>query len=278
MTRRVIIAGCGFVGTRLALELNSRGDDVWGLSRTAPDLPAGCHHLQADLTQAETLRGKLPSGTTHLVYAASAGRSSDEQYEAVYVRGLLNLLTEADLSSLQRLLFVSSTAVYPQDDGSWVDEQSSTQPTHFSGVRTLQAEQVALNCGLPATVLRCAGIYGPGRTRLIDAVRSGQANYDPSTPRYTNRIHRDDVAGALAHLMSMRDAESIYIGVDEHPADQREVLGFLAQKLGLEFPRPTSDTAKRGGNKRCRGDKLRRSGYKFRFPTYREGYSSMLAT
>ena len=274
--RRVLIAGCGFVGVRLAQDLRSEGDEVWCLSRSQPDLPPGSHWVCADLTRPETLRSALPKELTHLVYAASAGRSSDAQYEAVYVHGLANLLNAADLSQVRRLLFVSSTTVYHQNDGSWVDETSPTLPAHFAGIRTLQAERLAWGASVPATVLRCAGIYGPGRTRLIDSVTSGSAAFDRAHPHYTNRIHRDDVAGALRHLMSVNDPQPLYLGVDHEPAPLEEVLRFLAVKLGVALPESVPLAAPRAGNKRCRGDKLRESGYAFHYPTYREGYAEML--
>lgn len=274
---RTLIVGCGFVGTSLAAELTRHGALVWGLSRTPRDLPPGVTAVAADITQPQTLAQRLPEGITHLIFAASAGASSDERYQAVYVRGSRNILDALESGNLQRILFVSSTSVYAQHDGEWVDESSVAAATHFSGQRMLEAERLVSSTAVPATVLRCAGIYGPGRTRLIDMVRRGEATYDQATPRFTNRIHRDDVAGALVHLMQHPTPAALYVGVDEYPAPEREVYDFLARRLNVDGPkaeprRPSS----RSNNKRCSSKLLQSHGYRFRYPTFREGYAAML--
>jgi nucleoside-diphosphate-sugar epimerase len=249
---------------------------VWGLARSHPSLPGGAHWVKADLTEQASLT-QLPD-VDHLVFCASAGASSDERYRAVYVDGLANLIQAYQGRSPKRLAFVSSTAVYHQTDGNWVDEKSPTEPTHFSGRRTLEAETVARAAAFPSVVLRCAGIYGPGRTRLIDSVRGGTARWSEGAPRFTNRIHRDDVAGALVHLLFHPTPLPLYVGVDEDPAPEREVFAFLADQLGVAPPAagPTEGSHRLTGNKRCDGSLLRQSGYPFRFPSFRQGYSAML--
>lgn len=276
MGERILIAGCGFVGCRLARELTAAGHAVWGLARSQPDLPAEAEWLAADLTQSETL-AQLPA-VDYVVFCASAGESTDERYRAVYVEGLTNLVAGVGRNRPKRLAFVSSTAVYHQNDGGWVNEASPTAPRHFSGVRTLEAERVALSAPFPAVVLRCAGIYGPGRTRLIDNVRSGAARVAPDGPRFTNRIHRDDVAGALVHLLFHPSPDPVYVGVDEDPAAEQEVYTYLAELLGVAAPTtgPSGGSHRAAGNKRCDGSRLRASGYSFRFPSFRQGYAAML--
>lgn len=277
MGERILIAGCGFVGSQLARELRRSGHAVWGLARSQPDLPDGAIWVGADLTDRTSLT-QLPA-VDHLVFCASAGESSDERYRAVYVDGLSNLLVAYGGRVPKRLAFVSSTAVYHQSDGSWVDEESPTEPNHFSGKRTLEAEAVARSAGCRSVVLRCAGIYGPGRTRLIDTVRAGNARWAEGAPRFTNRIHRDDVAGALAHLLFHPSPLPTYVGVDEDPAAEREVFAFLAERLGVAPPvaGPVEGGHRLTGNKRCDGSRLRASGYQFRYPSFRDGYSAMLA-
>lgn len=270
----VLIAGCGYVGIALGELLLAGGHAVWGLRRDPGGLPPGFHKLAADLANPGDLRG-LPPGVDYVVYAASAGEATDAAYARAYVTGLGNLLAALQGRALRRFFFTSSTAVYAQADGSWVDESSETQPTHFAGVRTLQAEELLRAAPLPSTVLRCAGIYGPGRTRLIEAVRRGSASL---SDRFTNRIHRDDIAGAIVHLMDRGSAEDVLILADNEPAPQRDVTQFLAQRLGLPIATATSPEAPgRGGHKRCRNDRLSATGYRLRYPTYREGYAAMLA-
>lgn len=275
---RALIAGCGYVGTALAARLLDAGASVWGLKRNPGDLPVGMSPVAADLTDPTTLGG-VPSDLDVVVYCPSAGQSSDEAYRRVYVEGLTNLCALPTIQMAQpRLLFVSSTSVYGQDDGSWITETSPAEPLRFSGKRTLEAEQVALTSKLPAVILRCGGIYGPGRRRLLDAVRTGNASYDPSQPAFTNRIHRDDVAGALLHLMRLPTPEAIYLGVDCLPASREEVLCWLAEKLHAPRPKavPTLESDREAGSKRCSNARLLASGYRFSFPTFREGYTPEL--
>lgn len=267
---RVVIAGCGYVGSELARLLVAREHEVWGLRRTEDELPAGVRPVAADVTQAATLGG-LPRQPDALVYAVSPGRRDETAYRAAYVEGLRNVLTA--VGDTGRVLFVSSTAVYGQRDGSEVDEDSPTLPSGFGGRVLLEAEAVALAVG--GSVLRLAGIYGPGRTRLVDEVRAGTATYPPQVT-YTNRIHRDDAATALATIMSLDRPAPRYLGVDDEPAPRREVLAWLAQRLGAPPPQQAPDERTRGGNKRCRNDRLRAAGWVPAFPSFREGYAAML--
>lgn len=275
MSHRILIAGCGYVGTALGELLLKRGHEVWGLRRDPSALPNSFNKVAADLAQRATLHA-LPSGVDYVVYCASAGEASDSAYQRAYVSGLENVLDALHGQALRRVFFTSSTAVYAQSDGAWVDETSETSPVHFSGRRTLEAEGVLRSSGVPATVLRCAGIYGPGRTRLIDTVRQGTASL---SSRFTNRIHRDDIAGTVLHLME-RDLDlPLLLLADDEPAPQREVTLFLAAELGVPVPQPPAapvDPAARGGDKRCKNDLLKSTGYALRYPTYRDGYRAML--
>ncbi len=172
----------------------------------------------------------------------------------------------------------SSTGVYAQQDGSWVDESSPAVAADFSARRLLQGESIVRAGPFPATVLRLGGIYGPGRTRTIEAVRAGRARVAAGPPRYGNRVHRDDAAAAVAHLLLAGEARPLYLGVDDDPADDAEVLRWLASRLGVPPP-PVEDAREpreRRGNKRCRNALLRASGFEFTYPTFREGYAALL--
>lgn len=252
---RVLIAGCGYVGTALALEL--RDHTVYGLRRDPSGLPDHVLPIAADLTDRASLR--LPE-VDAIVYTASPSDRSERAYEDAYVRGLSNVL---DAIRAPRVIFTSSTAVYAQDDGSWVDERS---PAEGNAI-LLEAERIARSAG--GIVLRLAGIYGPGRTWLVRRVESGEARSDPE--RFGNRIHVDDCAGALRHLLALADPAPIYVGVDHAPAPLAEVHAFIAELLGVAPP-PAGVERSRGGNKRCRNGALVASGYRFRVPSYREGY------
>jgi nucleoside-diphosphate-sugar epimerase len=238
------------------------------------------HPFQADVCRAATLTS-LPSQLDFIFYTAAAEELTDTAYRSVYVDGLRNLLSalEKQRHNPKRILFTSSTAVYAQTRGEWVDEDSATAPSHFSGQRLLEAERLLLSYCFPATVVRLAGIYGPGRTRLIELARRAEASCREPEPRYANRIHRDDCAGVLLHLMRLEKPEPLYLGTDCAPAPRCEVLHWLADRLGITEVKPRPPARKAGrprSNKRCRNSRLVASGYTFRYPSFREGYSAIL--
>ena len=278
----VLIAGCGYVGTALGLRLAVEGHGIWGLQRHPDELPPSIRPLRADLTDPETLEN-LPGGLHFVFFTAAPDGFDHGEYRAIYVDGLRHLLDALrdQHQHPRRVFFTSSTAVYAQSDGAWVDEDSPTEPEHFSGLCMLEAERLLRDGPFPATVLRLGGVYGPGRERLIERVRQGSAVCAEGPPIYTNRIHRDDCAGALQHLMLLSETEELYIGVDHEPAGENVVLQWLAAELGLPPPRvvKSPDTVPRRprGNKRCRNAKLVGSGYVFQYPTFRDGYAALLA-
>ncbi len=278
---RVLIAGCGYVGAALGKMLVAEGQDVWGLRRHSELLPPVIAPFRADLCKPSSLAG-LPDRLDFICYLAAADETSDAAYRAVYVVGLLNLI-QALLEQGQnpkRLFFTSSTSVYAQHDGEWVDENSPTEPHHFSGQRLLEAEQVLLSGPFGATVVRLGGIYGPGRTGLIDSLRLREAVRSAGDTAYTNRIHRDDCAGMLLHLMNLPNPEPLYIGVDHEPASRNQILDWLQNRISISThgaeSTPLAGLRRSSGNKRCSNRRLVDSGYLFRYPTFREGYGAVL--
>lgn len=276
---RVLIAGCGYVGSVLGQQLVRDSHEVWGLRRNPRSLPPSIQPIEADLAGPDGC-ADVPPDLDWIFYLVSPSGSEDAMYRRAYVENQQALLAalERQGQTPKRLLFASSTAVYQQSDGDWIDESSPTIPEHFSGKRLLEAEQLALKSRVPATVVRFGGIYGPRRTGLIDRVRAGQAVYRAGPPQFSNRIHRDDCAGVLRHLIELDEPASVYLGVDCDPTDQRTLLNWLAGVLGSPEPRPagSGEVSSARGNKRCRNDRLLESGYTFRYPTFREGYRAVL--
>lgn len=278
---RILIAGCGAVGNRLGGLLAADGHEVWGLRRHADAVREPLRPLSADLRDRASLN-VLPAGLDYVFYTASAGRFDEAAYRAAYVDGLRNLIEalRAGRQQPRRLVFTSSTGVYGQMGGDWVAEESPTEPPGFSGRCLLEGERLLLTGPYPATVLRLAGLYGPGPGRLIESVRRGQAVCPSGPPRYTNRIHRDDAAGALRHLMGVASPASIYLGVDNEPSDLATVYRWLAKELGVAEPRvgaAEQGLRPQASNKRCRNRRLLATGFALRYPTYREGYGAILS-
>ena len=273
---RVLIAGCGYVGTALGQALAARGDTPYGLRRDPTGLPAPILPVAADLNDPGSLDDLPPVDA--VVLTMSPGGRDTARYRTTYVDGpttLLRVLADRG-DELQRVLFTSSTAVYGERDGGWVDEASPTDPTSDTARVLVEAERTVLAGPYPATALRLGGIYGPGRTRMLERVRAGEVRCPPQV-EYTNRIHRDDAAGALAHLLTVRDPDDVYLGVDSDPADRCTVYRWLADRLGVAPPSTDPGGSSRRGSKRCRNDRLLASGYRLRFPSFRDGYGTMLA-
>ena len=275
---RVLIAGCGYVGASLGESLAAQGDVVWGLRRRRVDVVDPIRPVCADLSEPASLC-ELPADVDYVVYAVSADAFTQEAYRRAYVDGLVNLqsvLEGRGARGPSRLLYVSSTGVYGQTDGESVDEDSAARPLGFSGRLLLEGERCALGSSIPTVVVRLGGIYGPGRTRLIERVRD-QAGCVAGFRRYTNRIHRDDCVGVLAHLMRLESPRSLYVAVDDQPATELEVMRWLALRLGAPPPvEELEEDSSTRTNKRCSNHRLRDSGYRFRYPTYQTGYEAVL--
>ena len=273
----VLIAGCGDLGTEAGLRFAAAGFSVLGWRRSPEKLPSPISGRTADLTDPDL--PPVPADTDVVVIAVAAGSRSVEAYRAAYVDGTANVLNalERDGVHPRRILWVSSTAVYGDAAGNWVDEQTPAAPASDTGAVILEAEQLLHRRRPDAVVLRLAGIYGPGRTRLIDSVNAGTAVV-PASPQLTNRIHRDDAAAAIVHLTTaVADPAPLYVGVDNEPVDLAEVLRFLAGELGTELPAPADKESSRGGDRRLSNARLRGTGFEFAYPTFREGYRAVLA-
>ncbi|MBO0907908.1 NAD-dependent epimerase/dehydratase family protein [Arthrobacter sunyaminii] len=276
----VLIAGCGDLGTEAGLRFAAAGFSVLGWRRSPEKIPAPITGRAADLTGSSGELPRIPADTDVVVIAVAAGRRSEDAYRAAYVDGTANVLDalERDGVHPQRILFVSSTAVYGDAGGAWVDENTPAAPPSATAAVILEAEELLHSRRPDAVVLRLSGIYGPGRTRLIDSVTAGTAAV-PAAPHLTNRIHRDDAAAAIVHLMTRDPApEPLYVGVDDEPADLADVLRFLATELGRDLPAPSGPGgSSRGGDRLLSNARLRGTGFEFAYPTFREGYRAVLS-
>jgi nucleoside-diphosphate-sugar epimerase len=275
VSERVLLAGCGDLGERVAQRLRARGDEVWALRRQPPARGGqGIRWLRGDLTDPASLR-ELPAGITRLVYLPTPATRDKAAYRAIFVDGLRHLLDGIDRRKLAQLLFVSSSAVYGEHDGDWVDEATPTEPLGFNGAVLLEAEQWLAEQALASTVLRLAGLYGPGRLQLIERLRAGQLRVPRETPHWANRIHVDDAAAAIAHLLQLESPQSLYLGVDDTPMPLDELYDFLATLI--DAPLPAEGAAPSGvGSKRLRNARLRASGWAPQWPDAREGYAVLL--
>ncbi|MEY2983112.1 MAG: hypothetical protein RL562_3339 [Planctomycetota bacterium] len=276
---KALVVGCGDVGTRLGLAWAAAGCEVFGVRRSAAPLPAPIHTVSGDVRDSGTYDA-LPSDLDHVVYAVAARPPGDEgAYRHAYVDGVRAVLEHlCRRGSVPRsLVFASSTSVYGQEDGGWVDEGSETMPADFRGRLLLDAERLVRSWGPEGRVVRLAGIYGPGRTHMIDAVRTGGLGCaaDGASP-WTNRIHADDAARLLRFVAERpAGAPQVFVGADREPAQRDDVVRWLAERLGVTATHGGAART-RGGNKRCSSALVRQLGFVFRYPDFRAGYGALL--
>lgn len=276
---KCLIIGCGDIGQRLAQQLHQQGYRVSGLRRSIKSDLAYLHYHSGDATDIEQMGSLLAEEFNIIVISMTPSERSDAGYQQAYVDSCQTLLQALDLQQQKPrlILFVSSTGVYAQQDGSWVDETSPTTPEGFSGKRLLQAEQLICQSGHAHTIVRFSGIYGPGRRRLIEQVIQKRAS---ASPHYTNRIHADDCAGVIAHLIKLQRTQElapVYLATDSSPTPMIDVVSWIAEQLGIEdFLAP--DALNERGNKRISNQLLLASGYRFIYPDFRSGYATLLAS
>lgn len=260
--RSLLIAGAGDTGSRLAALAAANGFDALALRRRDVAMGPGIRALRADLRSGEGFAA-IPKRLDALVFCAAPDERTEAAYRTLYRDGLRRLL---DRGEIGRVLFVSSTAVYAEDAGGPVDEDTPADATAFNGRVLLEAER-ELDAHPDAAAFRASGIYGPGRERMWNRARRDE----PGEPRWTNRIHVEDVAGALLHLLQPPRIARVYCGNDDAPTLEHEVVDGLRARLGLAAlgtaAGPT--TGKRVSNARLRG-----SGWQPRYPTWREGYAT----
>ncbi len=270
---RVLIAGCGDVGNVLATGLLRDGHVVYGLKRDVSTLPEGVLPVRADLLDPATL-ANLPADIDRLVFMPTPASRDAEGYEAIFIRGWKNLWSGLE-NEPERTLLVSSTAVYGEDEGAIVDEATEPNPSRFNGRLLLEMERLAGTCTKRLVVVRISGIYGPGRDRLIRLAASDGLEVQQVPPAFTNRIHRDDAAAALKHLLEIDEPQGLYLAADDLPAPRYEVLAWLAAIQGHEPPKAlVAENA--GQGKRVSNRRLRESGFVLTYPDYRAGYSAVL--
>ena len=272
---KVLIIGCGDLGTAVATQLVQSGIQTIGVRRSSHAID-GITMIQADVTQPATLEPLSLIQPEVLIYCVAANAQNDSAYKASYVDGLRHVLaSQMHNPHLKHVFFVSSTRVYGQNTDTLVDESVDAIPADFGGERLLEAEKLLSMLTCHSTVLRLSGIYGPGRRRMINLVQSPD-NW-PRQNSWSNRIHRDDAAAFIVFLVKQVLAGSqplaCYIVTDSKPAAQYEVLNWIAAKLGVKAPQAIPVVE---GGKRLSNSAMLASGFKLQYPEYQAGYQALL--
>ncbi len=262
----------------LGERLISSGHEVWGLRRSSPALneleKKNIKPVKADLSTPETLK-YLPLVDQVVLCQAPSGKGDD--YRTTYCEGTQNILNALSENMPDKLIFISSTSVYSAKDGRWVDEKTDPRAGGIAAEEAnllLKAEELALESA-PSIVFRLGGIYGPGRNRL-EALKTGRLK--PSfSDAFVNRIHAEDAAAGIELLLKKGRIGEIYLGVDDDPCTQKEFYEWICEKLPI--PKIEDGPVKnieRISNKRCSNRKIKELGLKLKYPTFREGYESLM--
>jgi len=267
---RILIAGCGYVGQATADLFHAAGWDVEGWTASEESRAAlsakPYPSCQVDISNCDQV-AERPGTFDAVIHCASSRGGGVEFYRQIYLDGARNLL---DRFAETKLFFTSSTSVYAQCDGSWVTEESETQPVRDTGLVLLETEKLVLE--RRGTVARLAGIYGPGRSALLSKFLAGTAIIDPESDRFVNQVHRHDIASAIFFLLTRETQETqIYNVVDDQPMLQTECYRWLAQRLDRPLPPIGKSTGQRkrgSSNKRVSNAKLRSLGWTPRYPTF----------
>ena len=281
-----VIIGCGYTGERLAAVLVGQGSAVTVTRRSAADAGAiaarlGCDARAADLSKPSSLSGWIPA---HSIVAVCAPPGEPPG------RGEAALVGACASAGTCRIVYVSSTGVYPEGGGAWIDEDVAPDPVGAHGRRRLEAETSLLTAaatqGLEAVSLRAAGIYGAGRGMHV-RLAAGDYRVIGDGATFVNRIHVDDLVGAIlaaAEVAALRGR--IYNVADDEPVTSRQAADAVAGMLGLPPPpsiplEQASEMARAmmRANRRISNARLKAElGWSPRYPTYREGVPAAIAS
>lgn len=283
MSGTLLSLGHGYTARALARRLSARGWRVIGTTRS----PASAAALAAEGVEALVWPGAplapALARASHLLVSIPPEPGGDPVLAAEGA-------TLAGAGHLAWAGYLSTTAVYGDHAGGWVDEDTPPAPASARGAARLAAErgwqEIARRAGFPLAVFRLAGIYGPGRSPFA-RLRDGSARRILKPGQVFSRIHVEDIATVLLASMAAPRAGAVYNVCDDEPAPPEDVLTHAAALLGLPpppaVPFETADLSPMarsfyGESKRVSNARLRRElGVRLAFPTYREGLAAVLA-
>ncbi|NCG08590.1 MAG: NAD-dependent epimerase/dehydratase family protein [Verrucomicrobia bacterium] len=290
----VLIVGCGYIGTALAEQLLKVGVKVGALTRNVRSADTlrkmGLEEVVVADLDSDLWHEQLNLKYQAVVNCVSSAGGGLVGYEKSYVQGQKSLLSWAEQMKPEIICYTSSTSVYPQDGGVWVDESAETEPATKTAALLLKAERLLLENKVWAGrryVLRLGGIYGPGRHYLIDQIKNGEQVLSGHGQHHLNIIHRDDaVSGILAILNKAFTVPcGIYNVCDGQPAQKSEIVGWIADALKVSCPQfnpklMTDRLQRRGGKMPDRKICCRKLGevsrWQIAYPNYKIGYSGLL--
>jgi len=276
----IVIAGCGWLGQALGAELLRGGHRVVGVRRDPAAARGlrqlGIEPLIADLGSSDGVE-RLPAEVEAIVCCQSSAARTEAAYREAYLEVTGNLIEVARRRTIRHLVYTGSTGVFGQTDGSQVDELSPPLPQSPTAEILVEAEQRLLRAsrtGLPCTVVRLSGLYGPGRFGVIQRVRQGRLALGAGEATWMNWCHLTDAVRTVAAVLARGRPGRVYHASDAHPARRADVVLWIAERLGIEpqrEPAAGAPTAART-NRRVSAERTRAElDLALAYPSFREG-------
>ena len=254
----IAIIGCGYVGSALARALVGAGHDVVATTTSSGRVDEirslGVRAEILDVADVDRLSSILSD--RQVVYLTIAPNHRGTDYRDVYLTAARSLSATIGQTNVHRIIYTSSTRVYGQNDGSWVDETSLTRPRDEQGKILLETEIALLESGSECrnvSVVRLAGIHGP-RRELVERARALAGTRSSGGAAYVNLIHRDDIVTALSMLLDASHHGVLNL-CDDKPEPRRAVYDRIVSEAGLEPIQWADDPASKGLGKRVRNDR-----------------------
>jgi nucleoside-diphosphate-sugar epimerase len=259
----LLVCGNGYLGQAIT---NIFRSNYWKVTTTT--LNGNDNNIACDLSDIESVKLLNSINPDAIIHCASSGKGGAIAYENVYLNGIKNLTT---IFPNKKILYTSSTSVYAQIDGSIVNEKSPTNPERDTGKILLEAEKLTLRHN--GIVCRLSGIYGPGRSSILNKFLNKEAIIEEQGERLLNQIHRDDAASAIYFLLTHKPeiTNEIFIISDNKSLTQQTVYEFLASYFSKPFPPsgPRDLNRKRGWtNKQLSNKKLLSLGWKPNYSSF----------
>ena len=274
----VLLLGCGDIGTAIARQLRSTGRGALAVRRNIDALPQDIPSQSIDYTDVSALSALSEHPAETAVFTPTPPGRDPDSYRRGYLEPVRNLLSIWQDVPPRELFYVSSTRVYGDQGGAWVDEETPVSPADTQAEILCRAEELLLESHHSVSVIRFSGIYGRLPSRLLQRIRRGDI-VRRSPPHFSNRIHRDDCIGFLLHLLQEQRRPGrlpLYLASDDEPTLSWEVESWLAGRLGVNQPREAIDPP--SASRRCRNARMKETGYQLQYPDFRAGYSAMISS
>lgn len=273
LTARVLIIGLGYLGQQLNAHLQQLGYHTSAIKRQYIESP----HTNLIFKDILTLHDTDLIDVDFIVYCPSSNERTPSAYQKIYAHGI-HIVSSiyAKRQHQPRLIYISSSRVFAPSYGHWVDEDSPVNTQDPLAVPLLDGEAIAHRSGLEAIVVRCSGIYGPSRHPILNALKQGNASLCHS-PRFSNRIHVNDCARAIIHLMTLHQPHNLYIASDSMPTPNHTIATWLSEKIHIDLPpHIPSHNPPPINNKKLSNARLISCGFQFQYPSYQQGFTEIL--